>query len=114
MTFFVASAAASSAYLTVSEIFPLEIRALAIAIFYAIGTLTGGVGAPLLFIWMIGTGSRDALVIGYFVAAGLMIFAAIVEWILGVKAERQPLENIAAPLSSVGHLEREFRSGAKN
>ena len=55
--FFVASAAASSAYLTVSEIFPLEIRALAIAIFYAIGTLTGGVGAPLLFGWIIGTGS---------------------------------------------------------
>src|SRR5713101_7793910 len=59
--FFVASAAASSAYLTVSEIFPLEIRALAIAIFYAVGTLTGGVFAPLLFGWIIGTGSSGAL-----------------------------------------------------
>ncbi len=72
--FFVASAAASSAYLTVSEIFPLEIRALAIAIFYAIGTLAGGVGAPLLFGWIIGTGSSTALFMGYLVAAALMIF----------------------------------------
>src|SRR5215831_9577156 len=71
--FFVASAAASSAYLTVSEIFPLEIRALAIALFYAIGTLAGGVGAPILFGWIIGTGSRTGLFIGYLVGAGLMI-----------------------------------------
>ena len=71
--FFVASAAASSAYLTVSEIFPLEIRALAIAIFYAIGTLAGGVGAPLLFGWIIGTGSSAALFTGYLVAAALMV-----------------------------------------
>src|SRR6202030_2075672 len=67
--FFVASAAASSAYLTVSEIFPLEIRAMAIAIFYAIGTLTGGVFAPWLFGWIIGTGSANALLIGYLAAA---------------------------------------------
>jgi MFS family permease len=98
--FFVASAAASSAYLTVSEIFPLEIRAFAIAIFYAIGTLTGGVGAPILFGWIIGTGSRDALFIGYLVAAVLMIFGAIVELWIGVAAERRPLEDVAAPLSS--------------
>jgi MFS family permease len=98
--FFVASAAASSAYLTVSEIFPLEIRAFAIAIFYAVGTLTGGVGAPILFGWIIGTGSRDALFIGYLVAAVLMIFGAIVELWLGVAAERRPLEDVAAPLSS--------------
>lgn len=98
--FFVASAAASSAYLTVSEIFPLEIRAFAIAIFYAIGTLTGGVGAPILFGWIIGTGSSDALFIGYLVAAVLMIFGAIVELWLGVAAERRPLEHVAAPLSS--------------
>ena len=71
--FFVASAAASSAYLTVSEIFPLEIRALAIAIFYAFGTLAGGVGAPILFGWIIGTGSKTALLIGYLVGAALMI-----------------------------------------
>jgi len=100
--FFVASAAASSAYLTVSEIFPLEIRALAIALFYAIGTLTGGVFAPLLFGWIIGTGSSNALFAGYLVAAFLMIFGAIVERRIGVAAERQPLERVAAPLSSRG------------
>ncbi|MGI9086895.1 MAG: MFS transporter [Chthoniobacterales bacterium] len=98
--FFVASAAASSAYLTVSEIFPLELRAMAIAIFYSIGTLAGGVGAPLLFGWMIGTGSRTTLLIGYLVGAGLMVAGAIVELFLGVKAERQSLESIAMPLSS--------------
>jgi len=98
--FFVASAAASSAYLTVSEIFPLEIRAFAIAIFYAVGTLTGGVGAPILFGWIIATGSSDALFIGYLVAAVLMIFGAIVELWIGVAAERRPLEHVAAPLSS--------------
>jgi MFS family permease len=98
--FFIASAAASSAYLTVSEIFPLEIRAFAIAIFYAVGTLTGGVFAPLLFGWIIGTGSSNALFAGYLVAALLMIFGAIVELWIGVAAERQPLEHVAAPLSS--------------
>jgi len=100
LVFFVASAAASSAYLTVSEIFPLEIRAFAIAIFYAIGTLAGGVGAPILFGWIIATGSSDALFIGYLVAAVLMIFGAIVELWIGVAAERRPLEDVAMPLSS--------------
>jgi MFS family permease len=100
--FFIASAAASSAYLTVSEIFPLEIRALAIAIFYAIGTLAGGVFAPLLFGWIIGTGSSTALFVGYLVAAALMIFGAVTEWRIGVRAERRPLEHVAAPLSSRG------------
>jgi len=98
--FFVASAAASSAYLTVSEIFPLEIRAFAIAIFYAVGTLTGGVFAPLLFGWIIQTGSKSALLTGYLAAALLMIVGAIVELWLGVAAERRPLEHVAAPLSS--------------
>lgn len=97
--FFVASAAASSAYLTVSEIFPLEIRALAIAIFYAFGTLAGGVGAPILFGWIIGTGSRTALLAGYLVGAALMIIGAIVEAWLGVDAERKSLEHVATPLS---------------
>jgi MFS family permease len=100
--FFIASAAASSAYLTVSEIFPLEIRALAIAIFYAIGTLVGGVGAPVLFGWIIGTGSSTALFIGYLVAAALMILGALVEAWIGVPAERRSLEDVAAPLSSRG------------
>ena len=98
--FFVASAAASSAYLTVSEIFPLEIRAMAIALFYAIGTLAGGVGAPVLFGWIIGTGSRGGLAIAYTVGAALMIGAAVVEMWIGVSAERKSLESVAAPLSS--------------
>jgi MFS family permease len=97
--FFVASAAASSAYLTVSEIFPLEIRALAIAIFYAFGTLAGGVGAPILFGWIIGTGSKTALLAGYLVGAALMIIGGIVEAWLGVDAERKSLEHVATPLS---------------
>src|SRR5205823_259418 len=97
--FFVASAAASSAYLTVSEIFPLEIRALAIAIFYAFGTLAGGVGAPILFGWIIGTGSRTALLAGYLVGAALMIIGAISEALIGVDAERKSLEHVATPLS---------------
>ena len=100
--FFAASAAASSAYLTVSEIFPLEIRAMAIAIFYAVGTLAGGVGAPVLFGWIIGTGSITALFIGYLVAAALMIFGAVIEAWIGVPAERRSLEHVAAPLSSKG------------
>ena len=92
--FFIASAAASSAYLTVSEIFPLEIRAVAIAIFYAIGTLAGGVGAPVLFGWIIGTGSITALFIGYLVAAALMIFGALVEAWIGVPADGDPLNTL--------------------
>jgi MFS family permease len=100
LIFFIASAAASSAYLTVSEIFPLEIRALAISIFYAVGTLIGGVAAPSLFGWIIGTGSRTFLFAGYLLGALLMIAAAIVEACIGVKAERQSLESIAKPLSA--------------
>ncbi len=98
--FFFASPAASSAYLTVSEIFPLEVRALAIAIFYSAGTAVGGIGAPWLFGRLIDTGSRAALFDGYLLAAGLMLAAAIVEVILGVDAEGASLEEIASPLSS--------------
>src|SRR5258708_38764320 len=89
--FFISSSAASSAYLTVSEIFPLEIRALALAIFFASGTLVGGAGAPLLFGWLIGTGSRGALFWGYLGGAFLMAIAAGTEAWFGVKAERQSL-----------------------
>ncbi len=85
-----------------SEIFPLEIRAMAIAIFFAIGTLVGGVGAPVLFGWIIGTGSSTALFLGYLLAAALMVFGAATEAWIGVPAERRPLEHIAAPLSSKG------------
>ena len=99
--FFVASAAASSAYLTVSEIFPLEIRALAISIFYAFGTLVGGVGAPALFGYIIGTGSRELLFWGYIAAAVLMVVAGLEELWHGVAAERKSLESVTAPLSAV-------------
>lgn len=97
--FFVASAAASSAYLTVSELFPLEIRALAIAVFFAAGTLVGGVAAPALFSRLIATGSRDALFGGYVAASALMAGAAVAELFLGVAAERKSLESISKPLS---------------
>jgi MFS family permease len=102
VTFFVSSCAASSAYLTVSEIFPLEIRALAIAIFFAAGTLVGGAAAPLLFGWLIGTGSRDMLFWGYLAGALLMALAAGTEAWLGVKAEGQSLEKLAPPLAAMG------------
>ncbi|MGH7931903.1 MAG: MFS transporter [Candidatus Binataceae bacterium] len=99
--FFFASPAASSAYLTVSEIFPLEVRALAIAIFYSLGTSIGGIMAPWFFGKLIDTGSRTALMYGYLVAAALMLAAAAVEIFLGVAAEGTSLEEIAAPLSSI-------------
>jgi MFS family permease len=100
IVFFIASAAASSAYLTVSEVFPLEIRGLAIAVFYACGTLVGGVGAPALFGALTETGSRLMLFWGYIAGAALMVGAGGVEWRLGVAAERKPLESVTAPLSS--------------
>jgi MFS family permease len=99
--FFFASAAASSAYLTVSESFPLETRALAIAFFYAIGTGIGGVAAPWLFGMLVGSGDRGDVYLGYLFGAALMVGAALVELVIGVKAERQPLESVARPLSSV-------------
>ncbi|HVI90346.1 MAG TPA: MFS transporter [Dongiaceae bacterium] len=101
IVFFFASAAASSAYLTVSETFPLEMRALAIAIFFAVGTGLGGVVAPSFFGKLIDTGSRQDVFIGYIVGAGLMIGAALVQLIWGVAAERKQLEHIARPLTAV-------------
>jgi MFS family permease len=100
LIFFFASAAASSAYLTASEIFPLETRALAIAVFYALGTAVGGAVAPSVFGYLIGTGSQWALAGGYLFAAALMLMAASVEASLGVDAEGCPLETIAGPLSA--------------
>jgi MFS family permease len=99
--FFFASAAASSAYLTVSESFPLEIRALSIAFFYAVGTALGGVAAPWLFGVLIGTGEPTAIAGGYWLGAGLMLIAALAALKLGIAAERRPLEEIAPPLSAV-------------
>ncbi|MBO9375640.1 MFS transporter [Sphingomonas histidinilytica] len=99
VTFFFASAAASSAYLTVAESFPIEIRALTIAIFYALGTGLGGVLAPWLFGLLIESGSRDQVLGGYLLAAALMGGAALLAWRLGLASERQPLESVARPLS---------------
>ena len=101
LLFFFASPAASAAYLTVSEVFPLEIRALAIAVFYSAGTAVGGIIAPWYFGRLIDTGSRAALFVGYLTAVALMLTAAIVELAYGISAERKSLEEVAAPLSSI-------------
>ena len=99
--FFFASAAASAAYLTVSETFPLEIRALAIACFYALGTAIGGIAGPLLFGALIDTGSRASIFAGYLLGSALMIAAAVIELRWGIAAERRPLEAVARPLAFV-------------
>jgi MFS family permease len=99
--FFFASAAASSAYLTVSETFPLEIRALAIAFFYAIGTGIGGIIGPWLFGALIDTGSRMSVFGGYLLGAVLMILGGLVAWRWAVPAERKSLEMVARPLTFI-------------
>lgn len=104
VTFFFASAGASAAYLTASEIFPMETRALCIAFFYAIGTAAGGIAGPLLFGRLIDDASSDGditgIAVGYFIGAALMVAGGIVEIFLGVKAEGQSLEDIAQPLTA--------------
>ncbi|SOS27437.1 MFS transporter [Pseudomonas syringae pv. avii] len=102
--FFFASAAASSAYLTVAETFPLEVRALAIAVFYAFGTGLGGMIGPTLFGELIDTGERSNVFIGYLIGAGLMLLAALVQSIWGAAAERKSLEEVARPLSQAGDV----------
>ena len=99
VVFFLASAAASSAYLTVSEVFPLEMRALSISLFYAVGTGIGGFIAPALFGALIATGSRGSVFIGYALGAILVLAAAAIALRYGVDAERKPLEEVAVPLS---------------
>ncbi|MGB8398999.1 MFS transporter [Bradyrhizobium sp.] len=99
--FFFASPAASAAYLTVSESFPLEVRALAIALFYAIGTGVGGVAGPALFGALIDTGSRHSVFAGYLFGSALMVVAAAVAWRYAVAAERKSLESVAPPLAFV-------------
>ena len=94
VVFFVASAAASSAYLTVSELFPVELRGMAIAIFYAFGTLVGAF-APTLFGAIVDTGSPQQLFAGYALSSGLMLGAAIVARALCVPAERRSLEALS-------------------
>jgi MFS family permease len=100
LIFFVASSAASAAYLTVSEIFPLELRAFAIAVFYAMGTLAGGVGAPLLFGVLIASGSKLHVGLGYLLGGLLMLAGAVCEYFIGVEAAGKSLESISAPLQS--------------
>lgn len=99
--FFFASPAASAAYLTVSETFPLEVRALAIAVFYCVGTAIGGVAGPSLFGALIDSGSRDSVFVGYCFGAALMVAAALIGWRFGIAAERRPLESVASPLAAV-------------
>jgi MFS family permease len=94
--FFFASAAASSAYLTISEVFPLQMRAFAISVFYALGTGAGGFVAPLLFGWLVATGSREAVAGGYALGAVLVIAAGLLALRYGVDAERKPLEEVAS------------------
>jgi MFS family permease len=99
--FFFASPAASAAYLTVGETFPLEVRALAIAVFYAVGTGVGGVAGPALFGALIDTGSRGSVFSGYLFGSALMVAAAVIAWRYAVAAERRPLESVARPLAFV-------------
>jgi MFS family permease len=99
LIFFFASAGASAAYLTVGEAFPLEARALTIALFYAFGTAIGGIAGPAVFGALIDTGSRQNILWGYVLGGALMLVAAVVEVLLGIDAERRSLEDIAAPIS---------------
>ena len=100
IVFFVASPAASAAYLTVSETFPIEIRALATAVFYAFGTGLGGVAAPAVFGKLVESGARESVFAGYVFAALLMFIASVVAR-YAVPAERKPLEQVATPLSAL-------------
>ena len=99
VVFFFASAAASSAYLTVGENFPLEVRASAIAWFYALGTGLGGIAGPVVFGHLIASGARTDVFVGYALGGGLMLAAALVAAFLTVDAERRSLESVAAPLA---------------
>jgi MFS family permease len=103
--FFLASAGASSAYLTVSEIFPMETRALSIAFFYATGTAAGGIAGPLLFGHLIASGSQDQVATGFFIGAVVMAIGGIAELLFGVKAEQKQLEDVATPLTAEGEEE---------
>jgi len=98
--FFLASSGASAAYLTVSEIFPMETRALAIAFFYAVGTAVGGITGPLLFGAVIESGDRGLVAISFLIGAAVMAVGGVVELIFGVNAEGRNLEELAAPLTT--------------
>jgi MFS family permease len=102
VTFFIASAGASSAYLTVSEIFPMETRALSIAFFYAVGTAVGGITGPLLFGHLIDSGSLGQVAFGLYLGAAVMAIGGVAEIAFGVRAEQRSLEDIATPLTAQG------------
>jgi hypothetical protein len=104
--FFFASAGASSAYLTVSEIFPMETRALAIALFYSVGTAIGGVTGPLLFAHLVASGSFKQVFWGYLLGATLMVLGGVVEAVFGLEVAGQRLEEIAQPLSAADAEQR--------
>jgi MFS family permease len=110
VAFFLASAGASAAYLTVSEIFPMETRALAIAFFYAVGTGIGGISGPLLFGQLIESGERGQVVWSFLIGAAVMAVAGLVELWLGVAAEQRPLEELALPLT-VADAEHQEQAG---
>ena len=112
-TFFLASAGASSAYLTVSEIFPMETRALAIAFFYAIGTAIGGITGPYIFGKMIESGEESQVAIAFFLGAGVMAIGGVAELVFGVKAEKAELEDIAKPLTAEDAEQEEDEPRAK-
>jgi MFS family permease len=99
-TFFLASAGASAAYLTVSEIFPMETRSLSIALFYAVGTAVGGITGPFLFGQLIHSGSVDKVATGFFIGAGAMALGGAAELLFGVRAEGKSLESVAKPLTA--------------
>ncbi|MBP2327333.1 MFS family permease [Kibdelosporangium banguiense] len=98
--FFFASSGASAAYLTVSEIFPMEIRAMCIALFYAVGTGVGGIVGPVLFSVLVESGDPGNVALGYCIGAGVMIIGGIAELVLGVEAAKRSLEDVATPLSA--------------
>jgi MFS family permease len=98
--FFFASAGASAAYLTVSEVFPLEIRAVAIAFFYAIGSAIGGIAGPIIFASEVESGKPSQVLIGYLIAAALMIIGGVMELFMGVAAEQETLEDVSEPLGA--------------
>jgi MFS family permease len=110
-TFFLASAGASAAYLTVSEVFPMETRALAIAFFYAVGTGLGGIVGPLLFGHLIATHDRNMVLVAFLIGAGVMALGGIAELFLGVRAENAKLEDIAKPLTAEDAEEGELPGG---
>jgi MFS family permease len=98
--FFLASSGASAAYLTVSEIFPMETRALAIALFYAVGTAVGGITGPLLFGHLIHSGDRGLVALAFYIGAVVMALGGVAELVFGVEAEQESLEDLAEPLTS--------------